>query len=177
MLLTLIRHGESVANCEGTCAGWRDVPLSLRGESEARSLAQYLSGQNRSCHGEGDEDTPVHFTAIYASSLRRAAHTAQVIYEAQPLPRPKILYSNLLWERSFGDVEGKVWQEIDEISLAPGRNSSHCNGESLNDVCFPKIDVTILIWPGLQTGRHVHSKTSCTIYASRRKRKRRQRAY
>ena len=41
--LVLLRHGESVWNAENLFTGWVDVPLSAKGESEARRGGELLA--------------------------------------------------------------------------------------------------------------------------------------
>ncbi|MFD1049292.1 histidine phosphatase family protein, partial [Kibdelosporangium lantanae] len=40
--LVLLRHGESVWNAENLFTGWVDVPLSAKGEGEARRGGELL---------------------------------------------------------------------------------------------------------------------------------------
>ena len=42
--LILLRHGESQWNLENRFTGWIDVPLSPRGEEEARNAGEKLKG-------------------------------------------------------------------------------------------------------------------------------------
>jgi phosphoserine phosphatase len=61
----LARHGESDWNVERRWQGHADRPLTERGRAQAEALAEKLAG--------------VHLDAIYASDLRRAWETAQVV--------------------------------------------------------------------------------------------------
>jgi broad specificity phosphatase PhoE len=72
MILYCIRHGQSVYNAEGRIQGQSNVPLSELGRRQSEALARALA------------DLSVE--AIYASPLRRAMQTAEVIAEALRLP-------------------------------------------------------------------------------------------
>jgi phosphoserine phosphatase len=61
----LARHGESDWNVERRWQGHADRPLTERGRAQAEALAEKLAG--------------VHLDAVYASDLRRAWETAQVV--------------------------------------------------------------------------------------------------
>jgi broad specificity phosphatase PhoE len=98
MKLLLIRHGESVGNTEGRVQGQLDSPLSDRGRDQSRALARRLV-----C-----EQWPV--TAIYASDLRRAAETAEIL--AAELRAPLGLDERLR-EYDIGVLTGLVWREIE----------------------------------------------------------------
>jgi len=98
MKLLLIRHGESVANTEGRVQGQLDSPLNDRGRDQSRALARRLV-----C-----EQWPV--AAIYASDLRRAAETAEIL--AAVLQAPLGLDERLR-EYDIGVLTGLVWREIE----------------------------------------------------------------
>jgi probable phosphoglycerate mutase len=63
--LLLLRHGESEWNAEGRWQGWADPPLSPLGREQAAEAARRLR--------------PDGFSAVAASDLRRARHTAELI--------------------------------------------------------------------------------------------------
>jgi probable phosphoglycerate mutase len=89
--LWLVRHGESLANTGGRLSGWSDVPLSARGEAQARALGPLLEGRE--------------FDGIWSSDLRRAVVTAQLAFGEPRIDRR-------LREMDFGELEGKRWDEI-----------------------------------------------------------------
>ncbi|HMM53452.1 MAG TPA: histidine phosphatase family protein [Candidatus Desulfobacillus sp.] len=60
--LCLVRHGETAWNAERRIQGQLDVPLSPRGEAQARATAERLAGEGAA--------------AVYASDLSRARDTA-----------------------------------------------------------------------------------------------------
>ncbi|NLN16608.1 MAG: alpha-ribazole phosphatase [Firmicutes bacterium] len=95
--LYLIRHGETVYNREGRYQGRMDVELSTLGKEQAQALAHRLA------------ETP--FTAIYASNLKRAQETAEIIAAHHNLP---VQEEPDLRERDFGAWEGFTFAEIEE---------------------------------------------------------------
>lgn len=59
--------------------------------------------------GEYFANADTKFTAIHASTLKRAFSTAQALYDAQPEPKPTFTKSLLLREQHFGIAEGRPW--------------------------------------------------------------------
>jgi broad specificity phosphatase PhoE len=74
----ILRHGESEWNVEGRWQGWIDIGLTAAGEEQAARRARQLAR---------DSFRP---RAIYASDLRRAAHTAEIIAGTSTSPRSPI---------------------------------------------------------------------------------------
>lgn len=102
MELIFIRHGETEFNKHHQVMGTRiDAPLDAEGIEQAKDAISKL---------------PEKVGAIYASPLKRAVQTAQVISEHYNMP---ISYSDLLKERDFGSLSGKTWQEIDQETGKP----------------------------------------------------------
>jgi len=90
--LILLRHGESQWNLENRFTGWVDVPLSPRGEDEARNAGEKLRGRR--------------IDKLYASVLVRAIETARLALEVAgigPLPTER---DPALNERMYGDLQG-----------------------------------------------------------------------
>src|SRR5947199_8771845 len=63
--MVLLRHGESQWNLENRFTGWVDVPLSRKGEQEARVAGQKL--------------IVFRFDAAYTSVLKRAIDTLNLV--------------------------------------------------------------------------------------------------
>jgi len=97
-LITLIRHGESVWNGERRIQGNQDPPLSPRGRRQAALLAARL--------GVHLAQRPA---ALYASPLRRAAETAEIVAAAFSVP---VLPEPGLREIGLGAWEGRTVPEI-----------------------------------------------------------------
>lgn len=95
--LLMVRHGEIGANRARVWHGSTDSSLTDRGEAQARSVGRML-GATRSG-----------VSAVYASPLRRALHTAEVIGAALGM-MPRI--EEGLAEYSIGDWEGESYQSL-----------------------------------------------------------------
>jgi alpha-ribazole phosphatase/probable phosphoglycerate mutase len=93
----LIRHS-APAGAEGLCYGRHDVPLSEDGRLQAKKLAEQFASET--------------MDAIYASPLRRAMDTAQILAERRGLA---IETCDDLAEIDFGEFEGRSYQEIEAL--------------------------------------------------------------
>ena len=90
--LILLRHGESQWNLENRFTGWVDVPLSPKGEAEARAAGEKLRGRR--------------IDKLYTSVLARAIETARLALEVAgigPVPTERDAALN---ERMYGDLQG-----------------------------------------------------------------------
>lgn len=120
----LVRHGESEWNKSSRYTGQQDVPLSALGKQQARQLALRLA------------DEPL--AAVYASPLRRARETAEIIARQRGWP---VRIEQGLAEIHHGLWEGlttrQVMQEYPSI-VERWRSEPHTvvmpQGESLEDV-------------------------------------------
>jgi len=127
-ILVLVRHGESQWNLENRFTGWVDVPLSEKGEKEAKSAGEKIKKQN------------IHFDTAYTSKLKRAQHTLEIILEGLGQKNVPVHEDQALNERHYGDLQGlnkaetaekfgehqvKVWRRSYDVA-PPG-------GESLKD--------------------------------------------
>ncbi len=93
--LLLVRHGETTWNDAARYQGQVDVPLSARGQVEAKCLAERLASES------------IH--AICASDLARARNTAQIV--ADRLGRPVTLEPRLC-EANLGEWQGLTYAEV-----------------------------------------------------------------
>lgn len=93
----LIRHGVTDWNEQGKYQGRSDIPLNARGREEAKKVGLELAN--------------IPFNALYSSPLSRAHETAREIAKHHNLP---ILLHDALQERSYGEYEGKTFQEIEK---------------------------------------------------------------
>lgn len=96
-LLVLVRHGESIWNAEDRFTGWIDVPLSARGEEEARRAGMLLKGYG--------------FHVAYTSVLRRAEDTLRIMLKVMEVDIP-VIRDSALNERMYGDLQGLVKEEM-----------------------------------------------------------------
>jgi probable phosphoglycerate mutase len=93
--LVIVRHGETVWNCEARIQGQLDPDLSVRGREQAEELALRLRQE------------PV--AAIYSSSLSRARETAAIIASELGLT---VREDPGFRESCFGSWEGLTTSEI-----------------------------------------------------------------
>lgn len=124
--LVLLRHGESQWNLENRFTGWVDVPLSSKGEKEAREAGRLLKG--------------IRFDVAYTSALARAQKTLEIALAEAGQKNVPVIKDRALNERHYGDLQGlnkeetakkfggaqvKIWRR--SYDVAPP------NGESLKD--------------------------------------------
>lgn len=112
----LVRHGETAWSLSGRHTGRTDLPLTERGEEEARAVAARLHGQS--------------FQLVLCSPLQRARRTCEI---AGLLPQAILDPECMEWD--YGDVNGRTRDEM--RAEQPGWNIWNyplANGESLQDV-------------------------------------------
>lgn len=125
-LLVLIRHGQSQWNLENRFTGWIDIPLSPKGEEEARKAGEKLKGYK--------------FDKVYTSVLQRAIKTYEIANETAGLGDLPVEQDKALNERMYGDLQGL---NKDDCRKKFGDEQVHIwrrsydipppNGESLKD--------------------------------------------
>ncbi len=93
--LVLLRHGESVWNAENLFTGWMDVPLSEKGEQEARRCGELLRAAGL---------LP---DVVHTSLLRRAISTANLALDAADRHWIPVRRDWRLNERHYGALQGK----------------------------------------------------------------------
>jgi 2,3-bisphosphoglycerate-dependent phosphoglycerate mutase len=125
--LALVRHGQSLWNLENRFTGWTDVPLTPRGEEEARAGARRLL--------EGG----LTFDVAYTSALVRAQESLRIIVETAGYDLP-VIRDEALNERHYGDLQGldkaRTAERHGEEQVQIWRRSfatAPPNGESLKD--------------------------------------------
>ncbi len=99
----LVRHGETEFNRLFKLQGHTDTKLNKNGIGQARISAEKLRN--------------IHIDGIYTSDLQRASQTAHII--SNLIGAPVIDGSPDLREGSFGNMEGKTYAEISEITAIP----------------------------------------------------------
>ena len=92
--LVLLRHGESQWNLENRFTGWVDVPLSPKGEEEARQAGEKLKAAGISCD--------LAFTSVLQRAIRTLEITLGILGQSD-LPVEK---DQALNERHYGDLQG-----------------------------------------------------------------------
>lgn len=110
MKLYLVRHGQTDWNIGKQAQGVADIELNATGIAQAEALKDRIAAEG------------LRFDYVYASPLRRAKKTAQIITNH----RPDIIYDRRLIERSYGDLEGKIvdWSSLgaDDLNIRENTN-------------------------------------------------------
>ncbi|MDE3206562.1 MAG: 2,3-bisphosphoglycerate-dependent phosphoglycerate mutase [Acidobacteriota bacterium] len=113
--MLLLRHGQSTANAEDSFSGWVDVPLSVRGEQEARSAAAVMRSSGL---------LP---SVVHTSLLQRAVRTAAIVMRELDRPEVPVHRSWRLNERHYGALQGRsraaVLAEVGEETFVRWRRS------------------------------------------------------
>ena len=91
MTLLYLRHGQTDWNAQNLVQGRTDIPLNETGREQARAQAGALASHN----------PPV--DVIYASPMKRACETAEIIQQALGVP---LRFDDRLIELCFGKLEG-----------------------------------------------------------------------
>ncbi len=92
--IVLVRHGQSQWNLENRFTGWTDVPLTPRGEEEARQAGQLLKAEGYA------------FDVAYTSVLRRAIKTLWLVLEEMEQEWIPVHRHWRLNERHYGALQG-----------------------------------------------------------------------
>lgn len=147
--LVLLRHGESQWNLENRFTGWVDVPLSPKGEQEAKDAGKKLTGMI--------------FDRAFSSVLKRAIDTLLIVLDVIGQPGIPVQRDQALNERMYGELQGlnkaetaqkygdaqvKIWRRSFDVR-PPG-------GESLKDTAdrvLPYYEKAIL--PYLKAGETI----------------------
>jgi 2,3-bisphosphoglycerate-dependent phosphoglycerate mutase len=147
--LILLRHGESQWNLENRFTGWVDVPLSPKGEEEARIAGEHLKGRQ--------------IDKLYTSVLKRAIDTATIALETAGISGIPTERDQALNERHYGDLQGlnkaETAAQYGDEQVHIWRRSYDVpppNGESLKDTAartLPYFNAKIL--PDIKAGLNV----------------------
>ena len=133
--LILLRHGQSQWNLENRFTGWKNVPLTEKGEAEAKKAGELIKKHN------------ISIDRVFSSVLERANRTAEIAIKKAELnnllENNKIIMtcSEKLNERDYGDLVGLNKQETadkfgkDQVHIwRRSYDNPPPNGESLKDV-------------------------------------------
>ncbi|TYP77534.1 putative phosphoglycerate mutase/uncharacterized phosphatase [Paenibacillus methanolicus] len=90
MELYVVRHGQTEWNAQNRVCGRTDIPLTAKGEEQARAIAASLADR--------------HFDAIIASPLARARRTAEIIANARGV---HITKDDRLIEQHYGFTKAR----------------------------------------------------------------------
>ena len=126
MLLTLIRHGQSIYNLENRFTGDADVPLTPLGKEEAVQAGKKIKGY--------------HYDFAYTSMLARAEESLQIILKEIEQTTIPIKRNKALNERRYGELQGlnkaETAEKFGEAQVLIWRRSYDVrppSGESLED--------------------------------------------
>ena len=133
--LILLRHGQSQWNLENRFTGWKNVPLTEKGEVEAQKAGELIRKHS------------ISIDRVFSSVLERANRTAEIAIKKAELnnllENNKIIMtcSEKLNERDYGDLVGLNKQETadkfgkDQVHIwRRSYDTPPPNGESLKDV-------------------------------------------
>ena len=103
MKIYFIRHGESVDNCARLHSGWAQVPLSAKGEEDAKRAGRILAGMK--------------FDKVFSSDIKRAMQTCEIALggvEYQPIDLLREINVGFLAGERFTDCAEKYGEEYVE---------------------------------------------------------------
>lgn len=92
--LVLVRHGESTANRDNEFTGWTDVPLTSKGQQQARQVGQILAQYQ------------LQFDDVHTSYLQRAIVTGNIILDEMNQAWVPMHKTWRLNERHYGALRG-----------------------------------------------------------------------
>jgi probable phosphoglycerate mutase len=133
VIVWLVRHGETDWNAAGRFQGWTDVPLNETGRKQADRLRESL----------GSHD----FDGVWSSDLARAVETARIAV-GEPTTDSR------LREMDFGDIEGAIWNELDE-TLRAGLKEFDSFRSPGGESAAEFVERVFGFLDGLTPGRHV----------------------
>lgn len=155
----LIRHGESQWNLENRFTGWVDVPLSPKGEQEARAAGEKLKSYK--------------FDKAFTSVLKRANDTLRIILEITNQTHIPIEYDKALNERHYGALQGlnkaetaakygeeqvKIWRR--SYDVPPPKDKTELNPDGYSESLKDTAARTLPYWekkifPEIKNGKNI----------------------
>lgn len=99
-----LRHGESLGNAQSRWQGQSDYPLTDRGRTQARALAERWVSEN------------VKFDLVLSSPLGRARETAEIVASTLGLI---VEFDDIWLERAIGEMEGLTADEVRQMPRPP----------------------------------------------------------
>lgn len=157
--LILIRHGESQWNLENRFTGWVDVPLSPKGEQEAKAAGEKLKDYK--------------FDLAFTSKLQRANNTLLFILQASGQTNIATEYDIALNERHYGALQGlnkaetaqkygdeqvKIWRR--SYDVPPPTDKTELNPEGISESLKDTAARTLPYWekniaPQIKNGKNI----------------------
>lgn len=157
--LILIRHGESQWNLENRFTGWVDVPLSPKGEQEAKAAGEALKSYV--------------FDKAFTSKLKRANDTLKFILTASGQTGIPTEFDQALNERHYGALQGLNKEETakkfgaDQVHMwrrsydvPPPKDTTDLNPEGISESLKDTAARTLPYWeknifPEILKGKNV----------------------
>ncbi len=157
--LILIRHGESQWNLENRFTGWVDVPLSPKGEQEAKAAGELLKSYK--------------FDKAFTSKLQRANNTLAFILKASNQTGIPTEYDQALNERHYGALQGLNKEETakkfgaDQVHIwrrsydvPPPADKTELNPEGISESLKDTAARTLPYWekkifPEIKAGKNI----------------------
>ncbi len=149
--LVLLRHGQSQWNLENRFTGWVDVPLTHKGEEEARQA------------GEKMKAVQLQFDTTFTSVLQRAIRTLELALDVLGQSDLPVEQDQALNERHYGDLQGlnkaETAKKFGDEQVRLWRRSYDMpppGGESLENTAARTLPyLTEKILPTIQAGQNV----------------------
>ena len=155
----LIRHGESQWNLENRFTGWVDVPLSPKGEQEAKTAGEKLKSYK--------------FDKAFTSVLKRANDTLRFILQASNQTNIPNEHDQALNERHYGALQGlnkaetaakygdeqvKIWRR--SYDVPPPNDKTELNPEGISESLQDTAARTLPYWekkifPEIKNGKNI----------------------
>lgn len=157
--LILIRHGESQWNLENRFTGWVDVPLSPKGEQEAKAAGEKLKSYK--------------FDKAFTSKLQRANNTLNFILQASGQTGIPTEFDTALNERHYGALQGlnkgetaqkygdeqvKIWRR--SYDVPPPKEITDMNPDGTSESLKDTAARTLPYWekkimPEIKSGKNI----------------------
>ncbi|WEV70541.1 2,3-diphosphoglycerate-dependent phosphoglycerate mutase [Lactobacillus sp. ESL0785] len=138
--LVLVRHGESTANSANVYTGWNDVPLTEKGQQQARHAGELIK-----CISD------FYPTHIHTSVLSRAIVTANIIADVGHFLAVPITKTWRLNERHYGKLRGinkdlsrQIFGKEQVLEWRRGFYSVPPEGKPVNDRRYASFDLHCL---------------------------------
>jgi len=116
----VLLHGQTDFDAEGRIIGNSDPELNDVGREQASAVSKELVDKG--------------IDMILSSPQKRTMETAQIIAHVLDIDEVKITKGLKLYERAFGDLEGKLISEVDMFALSSWlSNTATPNGETVRE--------------------------------------------
>ena len=116
----VLLHGQTEYDAQGRIIGNNDPPLNETGKAQAQAAAEELQSKG--------------IDMILSSPQNRTMETAEIIAGVLGIDIKNITKGLKLYERAFGDLEGKLISEVDMFALSSWfGNVATPNGETVRE--------------------------------------------